>query len=155
MENLTHSLLGAAIAEATLPAAATRAQRTAFYVVGIIAANLPDADLLYTSITPAPLGYLLHHRGHTHTIAGLVALAALIGLVCALPAIRRHVAPIARRFWILVAAALASHLIADAWNSYGVHPLFPFSSRWFYGDAVYILEPWLWMLLGVSVAMNA
>src|SRR3954469_15804486 len=114
MENLTHSLIGATLAEIALPKSATKTQRTLFYVSGILAANLPDADLLYTSITPAPLGYLLHHRGHTHTIAGLVALAALIGLVCALPAIRRHVAPIAPRFWILVAAALASHLIADA-----------------------------------------
>ena len=28
------------------------------------------------------------------------------------------------------------------------------TSRWFYGDAVFILEPWLWLLLGVAVVSN-
>jgi inner membrane protein len=154
MENLTHSLLGAVLAEAALPAEASRGQRTLFYVTGILAANLPDADLLYTSIAPPPLGYLLHHRGHTHTVVGLIGLGVLIGIVALLPGLRRLLSGAHARYWILVAAALTSHLIADSWNSYGVHPFFPFTNRWFYGDAVYILEPWLWTLLGVSVVMN-
>jgi inner membrane protein len=154
MENLTHSLIGATLAEIALPRNATKTQRTLFYVSGILAANLPDADLLYTSITPAPLGYLLHHRGHTHTIAGIVILAALFGIVSLIPALRRLIRPTEPRYGTLVIAALASHLIADAWNSYGVHPFWPLTNRWYYGDAIYILEPWLWMLFGVSVAMN-
>lgn len=154
MENLTHSLIGATLAEVALPKNATAEQRTLFFVTGIVAANLPDADLVYTRITPAPLGYLLHHRGHTHTVAGLVALAALIGLVALLPAVRRRVGADGWRYGLLVVAALASHLVADSWNSYGVHPFWPITSRWFYGDAIYILEPWLWMLLGIAVAMN-
>ena len=155
MDNLTHSLLGATLAEATLPIGATSRQRARFYGFGIAAANLPDADLLYTSITPAPLGYLLHHRGHTQTLAGVVGLAALIALVAAAPPIKRALAGVGGRFWILVVAALASHVIADAWNSYGVHPFYPFNTRWYYGDAVYIAEPWLWTLLGASVVLNA
>ena len=154
MENITHSLLGAALAEVTLPKHATPRQRTVFYLTGIVAANLPDADLLYTSITPPPLGYLLHHRGHTHTIAGTVGLAVLIGLVTLLPGVRALVKGSERRYALLAFAALASHLVADSWNSYGVHALWPFSRRWYYGDAVFIAEPWLWALLGVSVAMN-
>jgi inner membrane protein len=154
LENLSHSLIGAVLAETALPNDATRSQRTLFYVTGIIAANLPDADLLYTSITPPPLGYLLHHRGHTHTVVGLVALAALIGIVSLIPALRRLIRSAERRYWLLVFAALGSHLLADSWNSYGVHPFWPLTNRWYYGDAVYILEPWLWTLLGVSVAMN-
>ncbi len=155
MENLTHSLLGATIAEAALPVGATDRQRALFYGFGIAAANLPDADLLYTSITPAPLGYLLHHRGYTHTLAGIVGLALMIALVAALPPIRRALSGTHGRFRLLVVAALASHVIADAWNSYGVHPFYPFGTRWYYGDAVYIAEPWLWTLLGVSVVLNA
>lgn len=154
MENLTHSLIGATLAELALPRDATPSQRTFFFASGIIAANLPDADLVYTSITPAPLGYLLHHRGHTHTIVGLAGLAACIGLVTMIPVLRRLWQPSAARYWTLIFAALASHLIADAWNSYGVHPFWPLDNRWFYGDAIYILEPWLWTLLGVSVVMN-
>ena len=33
-------------------------------------------------------------------------------------------------------------------NSYGVRLLMPFSDRWFYGDALYIVDPWLYLLLG-------
>jgi inner membrane protein len=154
VENITHSLLGAALAEVALPKDATPRQRTLFYASGIIAANLPDADLLYTRITPPPLGYLLHHRGHTHTIAGVVVLAAVIGLVTLLPGLRSLVKSNEPRHGLLVIAALASHLIADSWNSYGVHALWPLTGRWYYGDAVFIAEPWLWALLGVSVAMN-
>ena len=155
VENLTHSLLGATLAEAALPSTASPAQRRTFYVTGILAANLPDADLIYTSITTPPLGYLLHHRGHTHTVVGLIGLAALFAIAFVIPSLRRNTVPVAGRFWLLVVAALASHLVADGWNSYGVHPFYPIDNRWFYGDAVNIFEPWLWVVLGTVVAMNA
>jgi inner membrane protein len=32
----------------------------------------------------------------------------------------------------------------DFTNNYGVHPFWPASNRWFYGDAVFIAEPLLW-----------
>jgi len=155
VDNLTHSLVGAALAELTLPADAPRATRRTFFVAGIVAANLPDADLVYTRITAPPVGYLLHHRGHTHTLAGIAVLGVAIAAVCALPAIRASVGAWRNRFWLLIALALVSHLVLDFWNSYGVHPFWPLSSRWFYGDAVYILEPWLWALLGAAAALNA
>jgi inner membrane protein len=154
VENLTHSLLGAVIAEAALPAGATRFQRGVFYTAGILAANLPDADLAYTSIMPSPLGYLLQHRGHTHTIVGLLPLALLIWFVTLAPSISRELDGVRKRFWLMAGAALGSHILADSWNSYGVHPFWPIDNRWLYGDSVYILEPWLWTLLGVSVVMN-
>jgi inner membrane protein len=154
VENLTHSLLGAALAELTLPADATKTQRRLFFVAGIVAANLPDADLIYTRITPSPLGYLLHHRGHTHTVAGLAVLALLMGAVCLLPAMRRQVGTLRPRLWTLIALGLLGHLVLDSWNSYGVHPFWPLDVRWYYGDVVYILEPWLWLLLGVAATLN-
>jgi inner membrane protein len=156
VENLTHSLVGVTLAELALPANARPAQRGLFYATGIVAANLPDADLFYTAITPPPLGYLLHHRGHTHTVVGILALAMAMGLVLwAIPGTRRLIAESRRRFWVLLLVALASHLVLDSWNSYGVHPFWPVDNRWFYGDAIYILEPWLWVMLGVAVALNA
>lgn len=155
MENLSHSLVGAALAELALPANASTPQRRLFFWAGITAANLPDADLLYSSITPPPLGYLLHHRGHTHTFAGLIALASLIAVVCMLPLIRRSVALSPGRFWPMIAVALCSHIMLDWWNSYGVHPFFPVDMRWYYGDAVSIFEPWLWVILGAAATLNA
>jgi inner membrane protein len=155
VDNITHALLGATLAELTLPAGASRAARRTFFAAGVVAANLPDGDLVYTRITPAPLGALLHHRGHTHTVAGLVVPGLAMAAVCLLPRVRDGVPPAMRgRLWMLIAVALASHLVLDGWNSYGVHPFWPLSSRWFYGDAVFILEPWIWLLLGVSAVAN-
>jgi len=154
VDNLTHSLVGATLAELALPAGAPRAARRTFFIAGVIAANLPDADLVYTRITPAPLGALLHHRGNTHTVVGIALLGLAMIAICLLPRICDTVAPLRRRLWTLIAIALASHLALDSWNSYGVHPFWPVSSRWFYGDAVFILEPWIWMLLGVAAVLD-
>jgi inner membrane protein len=46
---------------------------------------------------------------------------------------------------LLLASAL-SHLALDWTNSYGVHPFWPFDDRWRYGDAVFIVEPWFWVV---------
>lgn len=137
-------------------ASADRLPRRLLLAAGVIASNAPDLDLLYTGVTPWPLGYLLHHRGHTHTIGGLVALGLLLALVChALPAVRRL--PLRGRLWLwgLIAASLAGHMLMDACNTYGVHPWHPIDARWFFGDALFIFEPSLWLVLGVAAALNA
>ena len=43
----------------------------------------------------------------------------------------------------------------DVLNSYGVRLLMPFSGRWFYGDALYIVDPWLYLALGGGIWMAA
>jgi len=43
------------------------------------------------------------------------------------------------------------HIAFDAFNNYGVHPFAPFEDRWFYGDAVFIIDPWLWLTLGTGI----
>src|SRR5688572_17327796 len=132
-----------------------KAQRPLFVGAGIIAANLPDIDLVYSGITPAPIGYLLHHRGHTHTVAGLVALAiVLVFAYRFLPSVRNMRVSGHGRFWLLIAIALASHLLLDTLNSYGVHPFYPVNNTWYFGDSVFILEPSLWLVLGVAAAWN-
>jgi inner membrane protein len=156
MDNLTHSLVGAALAQAALPDAAAKPQRRLFLVAGVLAANLPDADLLYVGITPPPLGYLLHHRGHTHTLVGLLAQGVILAALCqAVPHVRRLIALDRARVRWLIAVALLTHILLDAGNSYGVHPFHPFDPRWYYGDSVFIFEPWLWLLFGLPVAWNA
>ena len=55
----------------------------------------------------------------------------------------------------LIGAALLGHLLMDTANGYGTHLFYPFSARWIYGDAVFVLEPWLWVILGATLALNA
>lgn len=160
MDNITHSLVGAVFAEMAMPERAPRAMRGLFFAAGVLAANAPDLDLIYVGITEFPLGYLLHHRGHTHTVVGLVAQAVVLGIAAIalmrafLPAAERGVAWRARLL-ALIAVALASHVALDACNSYGVHPFAPFDARWYFGDTLFIFEPWLWVMLALPAAMNA
>jgi inner membrane protein len=42
------------------------------------------------------------------------------------------------------------HVGCDFLNDYGVHPLYPFDNRWFYGDSIFIIEP-LWLALSLPL----
>jgi inner membrane protein len=156
MDNLTHSLVGAALSELAAPKDTTRAARRVFFAAGFLASNLPDIDVLYARLLSPPVGFLVHHRGHTHTLVGEVVLGLLLAAAVRLvPGFRSLTSAARTRLWVLIVVSLLSHLLLDSWNSYGVHPFYPFDARWYYGDAVFIFEPWLCVLLGVSAAWNA
>ena len=160
MDNLTHSLIGycageafsrfAPVREHDVVAAATR--RRVSIAMGIVGGNLPDSDLLISG-TPGSesadvLRYLLLHRGHTHTVPGCLALALLLFLAAWGFLRWRGYRPGAgelRTFGAMAVLATALHLGMDALNSYGVHPWWPIDSRWYYGDAVFIVEPLYWL----------
>ena len=42
-------------------------------------------------------------------------------------------------------------MLLDLLNNYGVRLLAPVNWRWFYGDAVFIIDPWLWLVLGGGI----
>ena len=166
MDNLTHSLAGLALGELTHrvlrsepePArAATR--RRLLLVCGALASNFPDLDLVLTPLAPEPLGYLLHHRGHTHTL--LYALPQALLLLAALWASWPRARDLLRtsgaaRRGLLAATVLGLllHLGMDALNVYGIHPFAPFDPRWYYGDMVFIVEPVFWLALGTPLAAH-
>jgi len=135
--------------------------RTSAFASSVIANNFPDLDAVYTWITrPQPLGSLLHHRGHTHTLILALPLGLLVALAVLRRAERRHgLANPQARAWVCALGLLggALHLLLDYGNNYGVHPFWPLSSRWFYGDAIFIVEPlWLVVLLpGLARAVHA
>lgn len=55
--------------------------------------------------------------------------------------------------WLLVLAYIGclSHPLFDWFNSYGIRLLEPFSSQWFYGDTLFIIDIWLWAALIAGV----
>lgn len=132
--------------------------RAAAYLVSALANNLPDIDIVYTWITgPRPLGSLLHHRGHTHTLLLALPGAWLLGLAVWSWFSRRHAdaAPRDRRLFVgLALAGVVLHLCMDLGNNYGVHPFWPVSSKWFYGDTIFIVEP-LWWAIAIPVVAEA
>ena len=154
MDNVTHALAGALLAATTIRLVERRTGeppttfRRAAFTIGILSAELPDGDLVYSgaSLGMGKLGYLLHHRGHTHTILFAVVGAVVVWALAL--AMRRQLRTHAfsRPLLWLALVGTGSHLVLDYTNSYGVHPFWPFDTRWFYGDAVFIVEPWLWIV---------
>ena len=56
----------------------------------------------------------------------------------------------AKQLLLLSYLGVLLHVFMDWTNSYGVRLLMPFSERWFYGDALYIVDPWLYLTLGLG-----
>lgn len=164
MDNLTHSIVGLALGELverSLPLEgdplAQRTRRKLLLFSCWAASNLPDLDLLLTPLETRPLGYLLHHRGYTHTLLALVPQAlALFTLIWLLWPGARHLLRTSARARVATAGVaclgLALHLGMDYLNVYGVHPFAPFDGRWLYGDMVFIVEPVFWVALGTPLA---
>ncbi|MET0280320.1 MAG: metal-dependent hydrolase [Steroidobacteraceae bacterium] len=157
LDNLTHTLIGViageAVARCTRPSAdglAAQERRNLFVTLAAVASNLPDVDILWTlqGVRTDPLVYLLHHRGHTHTLLGCLGLLLLLQASTLLWLRWRGRKASSRDRWMLGAVSalgLLLHLGMDALNSYGVHPFWPFDNRWYYGDAVFIVEPLYWL----------
>ncbi|MDT7602294.1 MAG: inner membrane protein [Acidobacteriota bacterium] len=150
MDNLAHTLVGLAAAKAGLERASPYAT-----AVCVVAANAPDADILATY--RGRWFYLENHRGITHSIVGTLALAVLIPLI--FYAIEKLIARLRgkpqriRLGGLMLASLLASatHPLMDWTNNYGVRPFLPWSGKWYYGDLVFIVDPWLWLVVGGAV----
>jgi inner membrane protein len=147
-----------------------------------LAAEAPDLDTLWA--VGGPVAAFQHHRGITHTLAGLPFEGlVVIGAVWLVHRWRMRLAraaesksgaggagaggdsAIARpltaapvRWWILygfVLIALVSHLLLDWTNNYGLRPFFPFNPRWYAGSIVFIFEPVLFVVLLAALVAPA
>jgi len=152
MDNLTHSLIGAVLGQAGLKRKTGLAMPTL-----IIAANLPDVDATCTVFGTLSLAM---RRGITHGPIAMVLLPlVLTGAMIAWDKrqTRRGTRPVdrppVRAGWLVALAYIGclSHPLFDWMNSYGVRLLEPFSHRWFYGDALFIIDPWLLAMLIAGV----
>src|SRR5688572_31879111 len=106
----------------------TPRQKGALLTTAVLANNAPDLDFLYAGITGGKLGYLLHHRGHTHTLALALPQALLCyALVAGRLRLRHRRLTKAEQLLLLAVAALGPllHVFMDYCNNYGVHPFWP------------------------------
>ena len=148
MDNLCHTLVGAALAEAGLK------RRTRLGAATLmIGANFPDIDVI-----AVPLGAsLTFRRGWTHGVLALVVLPfVLAGIMMwwdRRRAARQPQLPraVPRELVLLSAISILTHPALDYLNTYGMRWLMPFSGRWFYGDSLFIVDPWLWLVLFAGV----
>ncbi|HYX47108.1 MAG TPA: metal-dependent hydrolase [Sphingomicrobium sp.] len=143
MDNLTHSLVGAVMGRMGLQRLSPRAMPAM-----IVAANLPDVD----SFVAKWLGTTARtfHRGFTHGIGGMLTMPFLaVAIIWAWEKLRPGKQGSIKLGGLLVACfvAVLSHPALDFLNTYGVRLLEPFSHRWFYGDTLFIVDPWIWIML--------
>jgi inner membrane protein len=155
IDPICHTLVGAGLARSGL------ARRTALGTTTLlIGANLPDVDVL--AYFSGPAADLAFRRGWTHGIPALMLwpfllTGAMIALDRGIQRARRASLPsglVRTQLLLLSSVAVLSHPILDTLNTYGMRWLMPFSGRWFYGDTLFIVDPWLWLALGVGVLLS-
>ena len=156
MEPITHLMTGACLARAGFNRKAAYAT-----LAMVVAAEIPDLDMLWS--IDGPVAAFQHHRGWTHTLIGLPLEAAIvvgsIWLFHHWHTKRRHSHPPEKNAapirWGLLYAfaliALASHLLLDWTNNYGIRPFFPFNPRWYAGSIVFIMEPVIFAVLLIAL----
>jgi inner membrane protein len=156
MDNVCHTLVGAALAETGLK------RRTALGAATLmIGANFPDID-----VVAVPLGHSVDfRRGWTHGVVALIVLPFVLTAImlawdrwvtaprAARRGIERARGVVPGQLLLLSTIAILTHPTLDWMNEYGMRWLMPFSGRWFYGDTLFIIDPWLWGMLGVGVAV--
>jgi inner membrane protein len=147
MDNLCHTLVGAVCGEAGLK------RRTRFgNATLMIAANLPDLDVA-VFLTGSPS--VAFRRGITHGVAAQLILPPVLALIIWRIARGRSAdsTNTAHLGWLIALSyvGVLSHVGLDFLNSYGIRLLMPFSGRWFYGDTLFIIDPWMWMVMGAGV----
>lgn len=150
MESITHTLFGAALAKTRLGQASPWAP-----VALMVAANLPDFENFVLMFYDRPTN-MVHHRGITHTVLGVAVLVPLFTLLVRfLERTFARAGPTGSFRGVLlgVGLAAASHPVLDWLNTYGVRPWLPFDDTRYHGDLVFIVDPWLWLLLGGAVCL--
>lgn len=154
MDNLTHSLVGALIGQAGLK------KKTGLAMPALIlGANLPDVDAACLLWLPG-VEHLAFRRGITHGPPALVLLPLILAAL--LYGFDRWQSGRGKRpegrlpvsfGWLFLLALIGclTHPALDWLNVYGIRLLEPFSHQWFYGDTLFIIDVWLWALMGFSL----
>ncbi|NYT79194.1 metal-dependent hydrolase [Alcaligenaceae bacterium] len=133
MDSITQAVLGAGIQGAMLG----RFQGRKALLVGAVLATLPDLDVLIRYADP--VSGMIHHRGFSHSLIVLTALAALLTLLWR----RWRPSPHYSAGWLFLTLwlVLATHPLLDAFTSYGTQlwwPLRPIPTSW---SSIFIIDP--------------
>lgn len=142
MDNLAHSLFGAALARAGLARACGRGTTLAL----VLASNAPDLDFPAALIQGGD-ALFLSRRCLTHSAFGgpAIALAAAALLKPFLRELRF------RTLFLLCLLGVAGHVLLDLVNAFGVVLLFPASDRRFELGWVFIMDPVMWVVPGLAL----
>ena len=151
MDNVTHTLVGAALSHAGLKRRTALASATL-----MIGANFPDIDVVAVAFENS-----VHwRRGQTHGFLAMAILPFVLAWIMRAwdRGVRLRRTPGAtpadfRQLCILSALAIWTHPTLDFMNTYGMRWLLPFLNKWFYADGLFIID--LWILLALVAGVYA
>lgn len=152
MDNLTHTLVGAALAETGLKKRTALASATL-----MIGANFPDVDVAFLALP----GSIDLRRGITHGFPALALLPFVLAWLMVaydrLVRLRRNPDAMPanyRQLLLLSAVAIWTHPTLDFMNVYGMRWLMPMVNKWFYADALFIVDLYIIATLGLAIWLS-
>ncbi|HOV80047.1 MAG TPA: metal-dependent hydrolase [Bacillota bacterium] len=138
MDNLTHALIGVTAGRA----AAGTVRREPVWWAFLLGSELPDIDALYA--LQGRSGYLLNHRGWTHSLPGLLLLSAAAALL--IFSLGRGGAKYKSIMMYTLSAALI-HVLIDVLTSWGTCLFKPFYAGWLSLDVLPMVDPFILLVL--------
>ena len=152
MDNITHTLAGALLAEMGLK----RRSRFAFAAC-LLGANAPDIDVFVP--LAFPVDGIEFHRGPLHAVfawpflaAGIVA---ILWLVDRLKSRGPETLPFRPGALFVVAfLAVLTHPFLDWLTTYAIALFAPVSWHWYSGNAIFIIDWVYWLLMAAGIGLS-
>ncbi len=134
MDSLTQAALGAAVGEAVLGKKIGRSGT----ILGVIGGTIPDLDVFLTFFYNE-LEKISVHRGYSHSI--LFCLLGAFLFAWLLTKIKWTKDVSYRRLWLFSFLAFFTHVLIDAFTSYGTQLFLPFTDWRVSFDSISIIDP--------------
>jgi inner membrane protein len=147
MDSLTQAVLGAGIQGAMLG----RYDGRKALLAGALLATLPDLDVLIDY--GDPVSAMIHHRGFSHSIFVLTALAAVLAAAWQRWRPSPHYGGL--RLFATLWLVLVTHPLLDAFTSYGTQLWWPLTVTPTNWSSIFIIDPFFTVPLLIAVMAAA
>lgn len=134
MDSLTQATLGAAIGEVILG----KKIGNKGAILGAIIATIPDLDVALLPFY-SDIERIIVHRGFSHSILFSLLGAFLLALILSKLKWTKQITYL--RLWLFSWLALFTHILLDAFTSYGTQLFLPFSNYRVSFDSINIIDP--------------
>lgn len=114
--------------------------------LAVLASNAPDLDVI--SLAGGTTTYFEYHRWATHAIL-FIPLMALVPVLLVSAIFRQRLPWV--RAWVVCVVAIATHLLLDFTNPYGIRLFLPFSNAWPSLDITQVVDVWIWAILLIGL----
>lgn len=150
MDNITHTLAGGLLGQMGLK----RQSRFAMAAC-LLGANAPDIDVFAPLFLP--VDGIAFHRGPLHSVFAVPLLAgALTGLLWLVDRLFPKAGKplLAGPLFLAAFLAVASHPFLDWLTTYAIAIFSPLSSRWYSGNAIFIVDWVYWVVMIAGIAAS-